>query len=114
MNREEGIIRLYLTIDAAFKAVTEGQTIRQCGRQPNLTDAEAITIEVFGEMQRLHDDAAIWRYADAHWRDWFPKLGSYLENPEAENTPAFQIQVQVDNILEIRFILSTQCVSDFL
>jgi len=77
MNREEAIIRLYLTIDAAYRAVTQGRPIRQCGRQPNLSDAEAITIEVFGEMQRLHDDAAIWRYADAHWRDWFPKLGSY-------------------------------------
>jgi hypothetical protein len=77
MNREEAIISLYLTIDAAYRAVTQGQAIRQCGRQPNLSDAEAITIEVFGEMQRLHDDAAIWRYADAHWREWFPRLGSY-------------------------------------
>jgi hypothetical protein len=77
MNREEAIISLYLTIDAAYQAVTQGQPIRQCGRQPNLSDAEAIVIEVFGEMQGLHDDAAIWRYADAHWRQWFPKLGGY-------------------------------------
>jgi hypothetical protein len=28
-------------------------------------------------MQGHHDDAAIWRYMDAHWRAWFPKLGSY-------------------------------------
>jgi hypothetical protein len=77
MNREEAIISVYLTIDAAYRAVTQGQAIRQCGRPPNLTDVEAITIEVFGEMQGHHDDAAIWRYAEAHWREWFPKLGSY-------------------------------------
>lgn len=28
-------------------------------------------------MQGHHTDAAIWRYADAHWRAWFPGLGSY-------------------------------------
>ena len=95
MNREEDIIRLYLTIDGAFKGVTEGQVIRQCGRQPNLTDAEAITIEVFGEMQRLHDDAAIWRYADAHWRDWFPKLGSYKAYvKQIANLPSGASQLQ--------------------
>jgi len=77
MNREDVIIRVYLTIDGAYDVVTEGKPIRRCGRRPGLTDAEAITIEVFGEMQGLHDDAAIWRYADAHWREWFPKLGSY-------------------------------------
>lgn len=77
MNREDIIISVYLTIEAAYRAVTRGQTIRQCGRRPELTDAEVLTIEVFGEMQGHHDDAAIWRYADAHWRDWFPKLGGY-------------------------------------
>jgi hypothetical protein len=77
MNREEAIISLYLTVDAAYRIITKGQKLRQCGRRPGLTDAEAITLEVFGEMQGHHDDAAIWRYADAHWREWFPKLGSY-------------------------------------
>jgi len=77
MNREQAIIELYLTIEAAYAAVTQGKKVRQCGRRPELSDAEAITIEVFGEMCGHHDDAAIWRYADAHWRDWFPQLGSY-------------------------------------
>lgn len=77
MGREDTIIRVYLAIEAAYLAVTEGKAIRRCGRRPDLTDAEAITLEVFGEMQGLHDDAAIWRYADAHWRGWFPRLGGY-------------------------------------
>ena len=42
-----------------------------------LTDVEILTIEIFGEMQGHHDDASIWRYAKAHWQEWFPGLGSY-------------------------------------
>src|SRR5579863_817578 len=77
MNRENDIIALYLTIDAACLAVTGGKKLRQRGPRPDLTDAEVLTIEVFGEMQGHHNDAAIWRYAKAHWQDWFPGLGSY-------------------------------------
>ncbi len=51
MNREETIKGLYLTIGAAYEAVTQGKKVRQCGRQPGLTDAEVLTLEIFGEMQ---------------------------------------------------------------
>jgi hypothetical protein len=77
MNRENDIIGLYLRIDVACRAVTQGKRLRGRGPQPGLTDAEILTIEIFGEMQGHHDDAAIWRYAKAHWQDWFPRLGSY-------------------------------------
>jgi Transposase DDE domain len=77
MNLEETIIELYLKIEAAYEAVRGGQKIRQCGRSPGLSDVEVITLEIFGEMQGHHSDAAIWRYISAHWRAWFPKLGSY-------------------------------------
>lgn len=77
MNLENDIIGLYLTIGAACEKVTRGKSLRLCGRKPGLTDAEVLTIEVFGEMQGHHDDAALWRYMKAHWQSWFPKLGSY-------------------------------------
>lgn len=77
MNPEDLIIKVYLTIDAAYEAVTQGKSIRRRGRQPGLTDPEALTLEIFGELRGHHDDAAIWRYADAHWREWFPGLGGY-------------------------------------
>lgn len=77
MNREECIIGLYLIIEEAYKKVTKGQPIRRCGRRPELSDIEALTIEIFGEMQGHHTDAAIWRYAYAHWHSWFPKLSGY-------------------------------------
>jgi hypothetical protein len=57
MNREELIIWLYLLVEVAYKAVTGGAKIRQCGRSPGLTDIEVITIEIFGEMTGHHDGA---------------------------------------------------------
>jgi hypothetical protein len=77
MNREEAIIKLYLTIDNECRIVLNGKKLRLCGRRPELTEAEVLTIEIFGEMQGHHDDAAIWRYAKEHWQAWFPGLGSY-------------------------------------
>jgi hypothetical protein len=77
MNRDMHIIEIYLTIECACRAVTGGRPIRQRGPAAHLTDAEILTIEIFGEMQGHHDDAAIWRYAKAHWQAWFPGLGSY-------------------------------------
>lgn len=77
MNRETSIIELYLTLDAACISVMRGGRLRQRGPDAGLTDAEILTIEIFGEMQGHPTDAAIWRYAKAHWQDWFPGLGSY-------------------------------------
>jgi hypothetical protein len=37
---------------------------------------EAITIELWCEIQGFSTDAAIWRYADRHLRKWFPRLQS--------------------------------------
>ena len=34
-------------------------------------------MEIIGEMQGRHTDAAIWKYFGDHWSDWFPALGSY-------------------------------------
>jgi hypothetical protein len=77
MNRENAIIGLYLTLEAVCVVVMQGQKLRQRGPAPDLTDAEILTIELFGEICGHHDDAAIWRYAKAHWQEWFPRLGSY-------------------------------------
>lgn len=77
MNHEDAIIGLYLTIDTAYQAVTKEQRLRQRGPKPSLSDVECLTLEIFGEQQGHHDDAAIWRYAKQHWQSWFPGLGSY-------------------------------------
>jgi Transposase DDE domain len=69
-----------LNIEAACRSVLHrlGDSYRYYGgRKPNLTDADVLTIEVFGEMCGHHTDASIWRYTDAHWRNWFPTLSGY-------------------------------------
>lgn len=77
MNPETVLIELYLTIEAAYQGLTYGQPLRQRGPVPRLSDVELLTIEIVGERQGHHDDAAIWRYAKTHWSAWFPRLGSY-------------------------------------
>lgn len=68
------MISLYLRIEEAYKLVTLGKAIRRCGEQPQLTDIEMLTLEIFSEIQGIHTDAGIWRYAHQHWRQWYPKL----------------------------------------
>jgi hypothetical protein len=77
MNREESIIAVYLKLDVAYQAIVGDVRLRRCGEAPALSDVEHLTLEIFGEMQGHHTDAAIWRYAKAHWQAWFPKLGVY-------------------------------------
>ena len=77
MNLEETIIELYLKIDAACREILGEKKLRRCGRRPNLSDAETLTIEIFGQMQGHQTDVSIWRYIRGHWHPWFPKLPSY-------------------------------------
>src|SRR5687768_17361400 len=75
MGLEEALILLYLLVDDAYRIVTFGGRLRQRGPEPKLSDVEVLTLEIFGEQR--HDDAAIHRYFDGHWRPFFPDLGSY-------------------------------------
>ncbi len=77
MGLEETLILLYLLVDDAYRIVTFGGRLRQRGPDPKLSDVEVLTMEIFGEQQGRHDDAAIHRYFDGHWRHFFPDLGSY-------------------------------------
>jgi hypothetical protein len=77
MNPDTLVIQVYLTIEEAYLTVTQGKNIRRCGEKPRMTDIEILTIEIFGEIQGHHTDAAIWRYIHQHWLPWFPKLISY-------------------------------------
>jgi len=77
MGLEEALILLYLLVDDACRIVTFGGRVRQRGPDPKLSDVEVLTMEIFGEQQGRHNDAAIHRYFDGHWRPFFPDLGSY-------------------------------------
>src|ERR671921_2513876 len=66
MGLEEALILLYLLVDDAYRMVTFGGRLRQRGPEPKLSDVEVLTMEIFGEQQGRHDDAAIHRYFDGH------------------------------------------------
>lgn len=75
MDQEIFLIWLYCAVDDAVRSIMGMGRLRARGAQPELTDAEALTIELFGEALALASDAAIWRHARVHLRDWFPALG---------------------------------------
>ena len=77
MGLEDALSTVYLLVDDAYRVVTCGGRLRQRGPEPKLSDVEVLTMEIFGEQQGRHDDAAIHRYFDGHWRPFFPDLGSY-------------------------------------
>src|SRR5688572_32836689 len=52
-------------------------------------------MEIFGVQQCRHDDAAIHRYFDGHWRHFFPDLGSY---------PAFARQCAALSLIKQRIL----------
>lgn len=77
MELEDHIIAIYLRIEEIYKEMTKERPLRQRGFAPALSDVEVLTMEIIGEMEGRNGDRAIWRYFDAHWRDWFPKLSAY-------------------------------------
>ena len=62
-------------IEDAVRRILGETRLRSRGPTPELTDVEALTIEIFGETLGLNSDASIWRYASDHLRDWFPEGG---------------------------------------
>jgi hypothetical protein len=77
MGLDDALILLSLLVDDAYRRVTFGGRLRQRGSGPKLSDVEVLTMEIFGEQQGRHDDAAIHWYFDGHWRHFVPDLGSY-------------------------------------
>jgi hypothetical protein len=74
MAAERRLIAIYLAVSDACRRIVGNGRPRRRGFAPALTDAEAITLEIFAEMQGHHSASAIWRYGDAHWRHFFPTL----------------------------------------
>jgi Transposase DDE domain len=77
MDREHLITSVYCIVDDCYKKLTEKERVRQRGPLPNLSDSEAITIEIAGEILGLHADKEIWSYFNDHWKNLFPTLTKY-------------------------------------
>jgi hypothetical protein len=76
MDQELCLVWLYCVIEAALRSMVGTEHLRTRGPEPELTDAEVLTLQIWGEMRGLASDAAIWRDATAKLREWFPRLGA--------------------------------------
>ena len=71
------LIWLYCWLDEVVQAVIKADgRLRQRGPVPDLTDAEVLTVQIWGEMLGLPSDAAIWRAAKSLLKGWFPHMVS--------------------------------------
>lgn len=80
MERDELIIWVYLWVCEAMQSFHQqleerNGRLRRAGFAPALSDEEALTIELCGEMLRLHRDKAIYCHFKTHYQSWFPALG---------------------------------------
>jgi hypothetical protein len=76
MPLEELIITVFCRVETAFEDVTAGIEPRARGFAPRLSDGEAITLEIAGEVLGHDGDEAIWSYFKRHWAARFPGLGA--------------------------------------
>lgn len=76
MDQELCLVWLYCVIDGALRSMIGTGRLRRRGPEPDLTDADVLTLQIWGEMRGLASDAAIWRDAAATLQGWFPRLGA--------------------------------------
>ena len=79
MNWQEQLITIYLYVCKHY----EKDLWVYCQRMSNhadlsFSDEEVITLYLFGIIDKHKEIKQIYKYADRHLRDWFPKLPSYV------------------------------------
>lgn len=67
-------ITVYCWVVQYYAEITTQHPIRGRGFDPQLTDAEVITMEIVGEYLGLATDQDLFEYFYRHWRHFFPKL----------------------------------------
>lgn len=72
-TRDEFIIYVYSLLVEYFQKVVPTR-LRQAGFAPELSDEEALTLELVGDYLGLDSDKQIYRYFRKHYQDWFPAL----------------------------------------
>lgn len=70
MDTNTYLIEIFCIVDDFMK----GKRIRKRGPQPQLSDSEAITIELMGAFLGIDTDKGIYTYFKQNYGDWFPAL----------------------------------------
>lgn len=89
---QEELITLYCTVCRYYHNGVGAQMQRLSNNfRPQFTDEEAITVFLWGILQRRFEIKAIYAYTSMHLADWFPKLPSYqaLDRRLGELSPVF-------------------------
>src|SRR3954468_6429927 len=76
MDQELCLVWLYCVIDGALRSMIGTGRLRRRGPEPDLTDAQVLTLQVGGERGGGARAAAIGRDAAATLQGWFPRLGA--------------------------------------
>ena len=77
MEQDKLIIWVYLWVCeemAQMQKTWPGGRLRRGGYAPALSDEEALTIELCGEMFRQSTDKGIAGFFQTHYQSWFPHL----------------------------------------
>jgi hypothetical protein len=61
MGADTKLITVSLWVCDHLDRIVGGARLRHRGFEPKLSDAEVLTMEIFGELLGLRSDAAIWR-----------------------------------------------------
>jgi len=65
---------VYCVVDALYQAQYAAHKPVRPGAAPQLSDSEVLTLVILAQWQHNRSEAAFVRYAQAHWRGYFPRL----------------------------------------
>lgn len=74
MDLDTLIVTIFCRIDDCFNRLFKDKPLRRRGREPQLSDAEVLTIETVGEYLGLSQDKKIFEYFRRHYAHFFPAL----------------------------------------
>lgn len=75
MDLDDLIVSVYCLIDDELQQWLSGETLRERGPTPTLSDAEVLTIEAVGEYLGFSQDKGLFDYFRRHYAHFFPALG---------------------------------------
>lgn len=89
MDWKSLLVKLYVHIcdefDQGIIMYTQRYSNNSASIVPAFTDQEAITVYLFGLLQRQREVKGVYDYAVDHLKDWFPTLPSYVKFNERLN-----------------------------
>jgi len=74
MDLDTMIVTVFCRIDDSLPTIFDGRRLRGRGREPLVSDAEVLTMEVVGEFLGFSQDKQIFEYFQRHWQHFFPAL----------------------------------------